>query len=146
MSRFTYSIHVNAPPERVFDVLTDPHRIPEWHAGVETKDFTGPLAVGATFTIVGTMLGRKQEFRRTITQFERPRLFAMEGPGGGILARFAPAADGTDLVTEEEFAMPLGSVGEWATEHLFKRWAMSEIAKSLESLKALVEAEVAAHA
>ena len=136
----------SASPEAVFDALTDPQRIPDWHAGVEIKDVTGPLAVGAAFTIVGTMLGRKQEFRRTITQFERPRLFAMEGPGGGILARFAPAADGTDLVTEEEFAMPLGSVGEWATEHLFKRWAMSEIAKSLESLKALVEAEVAAHA
>jgi hypothetical protein len=42
--------------------------------------------------------------------------------------------------------MPFGVVGEWATEHLFKRRAMSEIDKSLQSLKALVEAEVAAHA
>jgi carbon monoxide dehydrogenase subunit G len=146
MSRFTYSVHVNAPPERVFDVLTDPQRMPEWHGGVETKDFTGPLAVGAAFTIVGTMFGRKMENRWTFTQFERPRLFAMEGPGGGMLARLEPTADGTDLVTDEEFDMALGPVGEWAAEHLFKRWAMSEIDKSLKSLKALVEAEVAVHA
>jgi carbon monoxide dehydrogenase subunit G len=146
MSRFTYSIHVNAPPEAVFDVLTDPQRIPDWHAGVEIKDVTGPPAVGAAFTIVGTMLGRKQEHRRTITQFERPRVFAMEGPGGGMLARFEATADGTDLVTDEKFDMPFGLVGEWATEHLFRRWAMSEIDKSLKSLKALVEAEAPAHA
>ena len=144
MSRFTYSIRINAPPERVFDVLTDLQRIPEWHAGVGIKDVTGPLGVGTALTLTGTMLGRKQEHRRTITQFERPGLFAMEGPGGGILARLEPTADGTDLVTEERFAMPLGPVGEWATEHLFKRMAMSEIDKSLRSLKALVEAEVPA--
>lgn len=68
----------------------------------------------------------------------------MEGPGGGLLARLEPTADGTDLVTEEGFAMPVGPVGEWATEHLFKRMAMSEIDTSLGSLKALVEAEVPA--
>lgn len=114
--------------------------------GVEIKDITGPLAVGAAFPIVGTMFGRKQESHRTITQFERPRLFAMEGPGGKMLARFEPAADGTDLVTEEEFDMPLGLVGEWANKLLFGRWAMSEIDKSPKNLKALVEAEALAPA
>ncbi|MDH4141064.1 MAG: hypothetical protein OEV61_00470 [Chloroflexota bacterium] len=38
--------------------------------------------------------------------------------------------------------MPFGPVGEWATEHRFRRMVMSD--KSLRSLKALVEAEVPA--
>jgi len=148
MSRFTYSIHIGAPPERVFDVLTDPRRRPEWDPGVEIKDFTDPsaAAIGTDFTIVGSVFGRRTESRRRITQFERPKIFGHESPRAKMLVRLEPAAGGTDLAMEEEFVMPLGLVGEWAAEHLFKRWVMSEIDKTAKRLRALVEAEVPAHA
>lgn len=53
-----------------------------------------------------TMFGRKQEYHRTITQFQRPMLFAFAGPAGGMRARLELAADGTDLVTREEVPDP----------------------------------------
>lgn len=141
MSRFTYSIHVDAAPERVFDVLTDPQRIPEWHPGVEVEGVSGPFTVGSTLTIVGTMLGRRRAFPRIVTVYDRPRRFAMEGPGGGLNATLVAAADGTDLTTEEEFAMPLGRVGEWAGGLLFGRSMRGEIDRSIRRLKALVESK-----
>jgi carbon monoxide dehydrogenase subunit G len=141
VTRYRYSIHLDAPPERVFDALTDPHRIPAWHSGVEVEDVSGPLGVGTTFTIVSSMLGRRQAFPRTVTVYDRPRRFAMEGPGGRLSAACEATAGGTDLTTEEEFAMPLGRVGEWAGRRLFGRWMRGEIDRSLRHLKALVEAE-----
>jgi len=148
VSRFTYSIQIGAPPERVFDVLTDPQRRPEWDPGVEITGFTDPAvaAVGTDFTMVGSVLGRRTESRRTITHFERPRIFGHESPRARMLVRLEPAAGGTDLAMEEEFVMPLGLVGEWAAQHLLKRWVMSEIDKTAKRLRALVEVEAAAHA
>lgn len=124
MSRFTYSIDVSAPPERVFDVPTDPQRRPEWDPGDEIKDVTGPLAVGTAFTMVGSVFGRRMESCRTITHFERPKTFGHESPRAKMLVRLEPAAGGTDLAMEEELVMPFGIVGEWAAKHLFSRWAM----------------------
>ena len=146
----TFTIHVEAPPEQVFDLLSNPERFQEWMVPAsEVKDITGtPGTVGLGWTTGSTFLGRTMENHMSVTAVERPRSFELKGTGtfaAKVRGRFEPAAGGTDVTIENEYEMPLGFIGDAANKLFFEKSFAESWDKSLAKLKALVEAEAPAH-
>jgi len=150
MGHISRTIHVEATPEQVFDLFTNPERLREWQVpAAEVKDITGtPGTVGLGWTTASTFAGRKMENHMSVTAVERPRSFEVKGTGSGtatLRGRFEPAAGGTDVTIESEYEMPLGFIGDAANKLFFEKSYAESWDKSLEKLKALVEAEAPAH-
>jgi uncharacterized protein YndB with AHSA1/START domain len=74
MAKYTFTIHIEAPPELVFDLWTDLDRMKEWVRGMTAvEERTGPIdQVGSSYTV---RFGRVRS-RTTVIDVERPRRFA----------------------------------------------------------------------
>lgn len=150
MSHISRTIHVEATPEQVFDLLSNPVRFGEWQVpAAEVKDLTGtPGAVGYGWTTATTFAGRTVEGHMSVTAVERPRLFELKGTGtfaATVRGRIEPAAGGTDVTIENEYEMPLGFIGDVANKLFVEKSIADSWDKSLAKFKALVEAEAAVH-
>jgi uncharacterized protein YndB with AHSA1/START domain len=150
MGHFSRTIHVEATPEQVFDLFTNPERLREWQVpAAEVKDITGtPGTVGLGWTTATTFAGRKMENHMSVTAVERPRSFEVKGTGSAtatLRGRFEPAAGGTDVTIESEYQMPLGFIGEAANKLFVEKSFAESWDKSLAKFKALVEAEASVH-
>ncbi len=150
MGHISRTIHVEATPERVFDLFTNPERFQEWMVPAsEVKDITGtPGTVGLGWTTASTFAGRKMESHMSATAVERPRSFDVKSTGSGtgtVRGRFEPAAGGTDVTIESEYEMPLGFIGDAANKLFVEKSFAESWDKSLATFKSLVEAEAAVH-
>jgi uncharacterized protein YndB with AHSA1/START domain len=150
MGHISRTIHIEAPPEQVFDVVTSPTRFREWQVpAAEVKDITGtPGTIGYGWTAASTFAGRTMEGRMSVTAVERPRTFELNSTGSmasTVRGRFEPAAGGTDVTIENEYEMPLGFFGDVANRLFIERSFAESWDKSLAKLKALIEAEAAVH-
>jgi uncharacterized membrane protein len=141
--------HVDAPPDKAFGMAVDATRIPEWNASViETKDISGSLdRVGASYTTVLKLGGRRLEGRWEVSKVEKPRLLELTGtaPGGGqatSINRFEPASTGTDVTIEVDYELPGGFVGGMADKLFVERAIERDVKHSVENFKAICEAEV----
>jgi len=141
--------HVDAPPDKAFDLAVDATRIPEWNSSViETRDITGSLdRVGASYTTVLKLGGRRLEGHWEVGQVEKPRLLELTGtaPGGGRATatnRFEPAGTGTDVTIEVDYELPGGFVGGMADKLFVERAIERDVKHSIENFKAICEAEV----
>src|SRR5688572_30108943 len=63
MGQIRERIHIDAPPEKVWELGADAERFPEWQTGVvRVKDVSGPIDhVGAHYTMVYRTMGRELE-------------------------------------------------------------------------------------
>jgi uncharacterized protein YndB with AHSA1/START domain len=99
MPRYTFTTHVAAPIDTVFDLWTDLDRMREWVGGVtKVTDLTGPVdRAGTRYT---TWFGRMRS-PTEVVEAERPRVFATRF--GNALLRgtnrtvLEPDGDGTRL-------------------------------------------------
>jgi uncharacterized protein YndB with AHSA1/START domain len=100
-------IEVAAPPEVVWDVLTDYERWPEWNPEVKSLSIDGPVAAGTTFKWKTGPLS----ITSTLREVERPRTIGWTGKALGIGAvhawRFEPRDSGTLVHTEESWQGPV---------------------------------------
>lgn len=151
MGHVVHHIHIDAPPERVFELAIQIERLPEWQANlVEVRDVAGPGdRIGTSWTAVLKIAGRKLESRWEITRAERPTRLESSGtaPGGGratMVNRFEPAADGTDSSIEIDYELPGGFVGDVADKLFVERSVERDTRHSAENFKAICEAGVIA--
>jgi len=99
MARYTYSIHVDAPRELVFNLWTDLERMKEWVGGVTSvSEPTGPIdAVGTRYSVV--IGGMSSE--TTVIDAERPKRFATKFGNrmlrGTNSTTFEPDGEGTRI-------------------------------------------------
>jgi uncharacterized protein YndB with AHSA1/START domain len=99
MGRYAYTIHVEAPPELVFELWTDLERMTEWVGGVSrVSEPTGPIdVVGTRYTVYFGKVGSPTE----IIDVERPTRYATRfGTAwlkGTNSSTFEPDGDGTRL-------------------------------------------------
>ncbi len=74
------AIHVDAPPERVFDLMADDQRRAEWMIGVESFEYASDVdpddPLGAAFTQRIREGGRTSVYQGEVTAFERPSRLA----------------------------------------------------------------------
>jgi uncharacterized protein YndB with AHSA1/START domain len=97
-------IEIAAPPEAVWEVLTDFARWPQWNPEVKSMSFEGPLAPGSVFRWKagpGTIVS-------TVEEIDRPRYVRWRGRTMTIGAvhewRVEERDGGTHVETEESFS------------------------------------------
>jgi hypothetical protein len=79
---------IDAPPERVWAVLADTARYPEWNPFVRSLD--GPLIAGGRIAVGLQLPGRKlQAMRPTLVEVDAGRTFAWLGLIAVPMARWA---------------------------------------------------------
>lgn len=140
--------HVDVSLDKAFALTVDAERDPEWNSSVvEVKDVTGLLdRVGASYTAILKLGGRRLETHWEATKVEKPRLLELAGsaPGGGHAiskTTFEPAGGGTDITVEVDYELPGGFVGGMADKLFVERAIERDIKHSLENFKAICEVE-----
>jgi uncharacterized protein YndB with AHSA1/START domain len=115
MAQYTFSIHVDAPPETVFDLWTDLQRMGEWVGGVTgVTDISGPIdRVGTTYIVHFGPVKSPTE----ILDVERPRRFATRF-GSWVLrgtssTAFEPDGAGTRVTQEFQTIGRISAISSW---------------------------------
>ncbi len=147
MSRVEVSVDIGASPERVWSFVSELRRIPEWIEGtlemlsVEPE----PAQQGTVYRERSRIMGPwSQVTTWRITEFDPPRWQRHEGrvpmsASTSVSMRLEPSETGTKFTLVFEYipANPLAS----AADRLFLRKSVqSSFGRSLQKLKALVEA------
>ena len=147
MTHVRMATHFDAPIERVFNLVTDYSRYPEWNVSYEEiRQVTGPVdKVGTKVHTVMKLLGRKMEGWGEVVEVDRPRYLKISGTvlEGGKLTyseRLTPAGTGTDLEFEIEYELPAGFLGHIADKLFVEKAVERDLHHSMENFKALVEA------
>jgi uncharacterized protein YndB with AHSA1/START domain len=118
------SVDIAAPPERVYELVSDITRMGEWSPEcircASTKGATGPV-VGARFKAVNKA-GRGPAWFNTpvvtVAEPDREFAFSRSGPGIGSYTWryvFEPTATGTRVTESFDAERPLGKVMTWLT-------------------------------
>ena len=141
------SIDIDAPPERVYDLVLDPSHFDEWvtiHRRVNSRD-TGAPREGFEMNQTLCLRGANFKVHWTLTEADRPDRATWEGRGPAhSYARTSYAlrsVDGgrTRFQYENEFKAPGGFLGAAASRMLIGGVPEREARRSLENLKALIE-------
>ncbi len=148
MSAVHASIEIDAPPERVWEIVMNPDRLGDWvtiHKSV--KHATTPLRGGSTMEQVLQMRGVSFRVEWTLADVEAPSRAEWEGRGpAGSRARIryelSPHGDDHTLFAYmNEFTAPGGRLGNVASRVVVGAASAREANSSLRRLKALLERE-----
>lgn len=140
------SIEIDAPIERVWDLVMDPDRLGEWVSiHEEVFDYSGgDLETGSTFGQRMKLKGVPLKVRWEVTECEAPRRARWNGEAAaGAKARIsydlAEGDGGTVFDYENEFELPAGKVGKLAGKAFNAMSGEREAKRSLKRLKELLE-------
>jgi uncharacterized protein YndB with AHSA1/START domain len=124
------SVHMDAPPEVVYELVADVTRMPEFSSEIRRCTWldgaTGP-AVGARFAAVNKVQrGPAWTNKPVVTVVEPGRSFSFartEKLGGTVewTYRFEPDRDGTRVTESYEVTRPIGHIGWFVIGGLFGR-------------------------
>ncbi|CAI9415922.1 SRPBCC family protein [Nocardioides sp. T2.26MG-1] len=122
---FTTSRHVDASPDRVWEVLVDVARWPEWTPTIDSvhRLDDGPFAVGSRAEVRQPRLPKATW---EVTELVAGRRFTWEasGPGMRTIGRHEVVADGTGstVTLGIEQAGPMGAVAALVWRRLTQRY------------------------
>ena len=148
MARIEQELFVDAPPERVFAVLAQPERTPEWWPSVISVHRTsrGQVGLGSTTESTITALGRRQRAIGRCTVFDPPRRLTVEtrtelGARSISDSELAAEGAGTRLRATLIYRLPGGIFGRFFDDVVVQRQTRQEFEEALLRLKQLIEAE-----
>lgn len=97
----TTSVDVAAPPEDVFDYLSNVENNPEWQSGMVSARWTseGPIAVGSTYDQVARFLWRRIESTFEVEAFEPGRMITATTTAGSFPITFTRRVEPIDAGT-----------------------------------------------
>jgi len=146
MSLVHTAIEISAPPQRVWDVVMDPHRLGDWVTIHRRVDRVPPrLERGSTFEQVLNLRGAPLHVMWTVVDVDPPRRAVWEGQGpahsrASIVYELRPDGEhGTVFDYTNEFKPPGGPLGAVAGRVLVGGLSHREAQRSLQRLKQLVE-------
>jgi uncharacterized protein YndB with AHSA1/START domain len=148
MSLVTTAIDIAAPPEQVWEVVLDPRRLGDW-VTIHRKlgdDTPTRLRRGSTFEQTLNLRGAHLHVEWTVADMQPPRRAEWHGRGPAhshatIVYELAPIdGGGTRFTYENSFKPPGGPLGAVAGRVLVGGLSHREAQRSLERLKALLEA------
>lgn len=151
MSAVRVSIDIDAPVERVWELIMDPRRLGDWvtiHRGVSNVS-PQPDRRGAQMSQVLHMRGVSFKVHWTLADVRAPTLAIWEGRGPAhseahIRYQLAPrgenGAGGTHFEYTNEFRTPGGMLGNAASRMVVGAASEREANASLARLKRLLEA------
>jgi carbon monoxide dehydrogenase subunit G len=145
MATINKSIDIDAPAERVFEVLTDPKRLPEYAPGlVSVEDIRQTEQhIGDSFRVTYSVLGLHFPMSFTATEYEQPTKLTTRFEGGmkGTWTwRLSPRGTSTHLTTTMEYEMAGGALGKAMNAMLVERMNEKNAEQLLENLKLVSEA------
>jgi len=148
VSRITRNVDIAAPVERVWDLLENVRRLPEYSASTqEVRDAPERLtAVGQEYVQVGRLLGVKLASRWRVAALEPGRLLSNVGtiaPGVcyTLTQRLEPLpGDRTRLWIEIDYTVPGGRLGRLAARAGAEQRAAREAQEVLDGIRATAEA------
>jgi uncharacterized protein YndB with AHSA1/START domain len=118
-------IETAADPERVWELMTDFHRWPDWNGDVAWVSFEGDVVAGSRFE----WKAGPGKIKSTLQYVDKPRLLVWKGKTLGIRAihvwRIEPHGSGSLLATEESW--------EGMTACLFRRIFRKMLQNSVEA-------------
>jgi carbon monoxide dehydrogenase subunit G len=143
--RVERTLHIAAPPKRVYDIVMDPARLGEWvtiHDHFE-GDTPSPLKKGSLLTQCLKVAGRKFHVQWKVIENEPCEHVVWEGRGpvathARVEYRFDSNDGGTDFSYVNEYDLPGGPLGRVAGRAV-GRVTQKEVEGSLQRLKQLVE-------
>jgi uncharacterized protein YndB with AHSA1/START domain len=148
LARLEHELFVDAPPERVFALLAQPERTPEWSDNVLSVRRTseGPVGVGSTTEAIVKALGTRQRAIGRCTVFDPPRRIVVEnvtnvGAKSRSESQLTPEGRGTRLRAVMEYTVPGGGVGKLFDRLIAERQTRQEFEQGLLRLKRLLEGE-----
>ena len=141
----TYQMDINAPIEKVFDLVDDDEKIKLWMEGLEETIYTSPQdsenPVGGTFKQKIREGGRVTEYDGVVTAYEKPNHLGVQIGNASFKMqvdyRFSKISTGTrlnyetDMVNPSWFARIMGTLFSWLTKRILN--------KHMANLKALAE-------
>lgn len=146
MTHLQIKAQYDAPIERVFGLMTDFARYPEWNVTyTEIKEVVGPPdKVGTRIHSVMRFLGRTMEGWGEIVEIDPPKLLRTTGTStqGGKLEQFlrlTPIGTGTEVVLEVDYELPAGIFGKVADKLFVERAVERDLRHSIENFKAFIE-------
>jgi uncharacterized protein YndB with AHSA1/START domain len=141
-------IDVAAAPERVWEIVMDPHRLGDWVTIHRRVAHVPPqLRRGATFEQTLNLRGAPLHVTWTVVDVDPPRRAVWEGRGpagshASIVYELAEGEHGhTRFAYTNEFTPPGGPLGAVAGRVLVGGLSQREAQRSLQRLKQLVERE-----
>lgn len=147
VTALTRSTVVSCPPERVYGVLADVERLPEFSdMTVAVHNGPGrPVQVGDRFEQVVKLLGRDLESEWHVRALQPPTLLRFEGsapPGvrATLVERLNPEGDGTRVELDIDYTLPLGILGRVVDAVYLRRKNEQQADEILAKLKSLCEA------
>lgn len=146
MARVEAVTHVEARPERVWEVLVDWEAQPSWMADAESVEVVSERRRGEGTRLrcrTDIAFGVRADDDMTVTAWRPPSLLAVSHEGrliSGVGAfELTPTAHGTRLLWWEEFSAPLGAAGDAVAAALVAPWVRRVFRRSLAQLKGVVE-------
>jgi uncharacterized membrane protein len=147
MSTVHTTIEINAPMQRVWDTVMDPHHLKDWvtiHRSVKNVS-DRPLRKGSTMEQTLHIRGVSFHVHWTLTAVKSPEHAEWEGQGPAhslARIRYDLSADGdgpTTFAYTNEFVVPGGRLGSMASHFIVGDTSEREANNSLARLKALLE-------
>lgn len=134
------SIHIDAPPETVYDLWSSYENFPYFMANVEEVRSLGGNR--SHWTVKGPM-GARVEFDSMLVTQDRPRVLAWRSePGSEVhhegTIRLEPSGSGTRATVHMGYRPPGGAIGH-ALASLFGRDPDHELASDLKRMKRFIE-------
>ena len=145
MTKLEREIHVAAPPDAVYDFLTDARCLGEWVTIQDELEEApdGDLRPGDRIVQRMKLAGQRFRVSWTVKEARRPERIVWEGKGpmgskAKAVYELTPNEGGTDFSYLNQYALPGGPAGRIAGRAL-GRASSREADRSLERFKAMVE-------
>ena len=147
MGHLTRSTVVACPPDRVYAVLADVERLPEFSdMTVAVRGGPGrPVRVGDRFEQVVSLVGQELDSEWQVVELDPPSLLRFEGSAAGgvratLIERLVPEGDGTRVELDVDYELPLGVLGRAVDSVYLHRKNEEQADEILAKLKRLCEA------
>jgi uncharacterized protein YndB with AHSA1/START domain len=145
VARIEASTHIEAPVERVWEVLLDWEGQASWMVDARSVAVTSEQreGLGVTIRVPTNILGVVVTDELETTEWDEHRLIGMRHTGwfirgvGGF--ELAPTDSGTHMTWWEEVDPPLGAVGELGAQLLVAPLVRRTFRRSLANLKRVCE-------
>jgi carbon monoxide dehydrogenase subunit G len=146
MSMVASSVVIAAAPERVWEVVMDPHRLGEWvtiHRELREAS-PGPPQEGARMEQILHLRGADVRVRWLLVACRGAEYALWQGRGPArtsarIEYRLTPVPGGTRFDYRNDFETPFGALGAYASRRVMGAMAQREADRSLAALRALLE-------